>query len=485
MSWIIIAAAIYIVILILVCLRIVFETQSTSKTLAYLLFSIFIPVIGLGFYLTFGINYWRKKKYDKKSTADEKILNHLKKSIVQYEKVAINSADAAKEENAELSAMLLKDLGSPLTCGNSVELFINGEQKFPALMKAIAEATHHIHLEYYIYEYDKTGTALVELLIKKAEEGVQVRFIYDDFGSPSIKSKTEKRMQKAGVEIHPFHKVRFYFLANRINYRNHRKIVVIDGHTAFVGGINVSDKYVNKTDASSAKKVFWRDTHIRIDGPAVYYLQYLFMSDWNFCCGGPLKPEDAFFSRAPASDQNNYVQVAASGPDSLLPSVLYSILQAIYLAKEEILITTPYFIPGDSIMDALCVAALSGLSVKLLVPGICDSKLVNAASKSNYNRLLHAGVEIYLYQKGFVHAKTMVTDGKLSVVGTANMDYRSFELNFEVNAIIYDATFGSKLRKVFYQDCKHAEQIDKKLWLSRPGYKQLPEKLARLFSPVL
>ena len=136
-------------------------------------------------------------------------------------------------------------------------------------------------------------------------------------------------------------------------------------------------------------------------------------------------------------------------------------------------------------MDALCVAALSGLSVKLLVPGICDSKLVNAASKSNYNQLLHAGVEIYLYQKGFVHAKTMVTDGKLSVVGTANMDYRSFELNFEVNAIIYDEAFGSKLRKVFFQDCKHSEQIDKKLWLSRPGYKQLPEKLARLFSPVL
>jgi cardiolipin synthase len=254
-----------------------------------------------------------------------------------------------------------------------------------------------------------------------------------------------------------------------------------------VGGINVSDKYVNGNGlpGKADKKLYWRDTHIRIDGPAVYYLQYLFMSDWNFCCTTPLKPDKSFFASPDPVKKGSFVQVAASGPDSTLPSVLYSILQAIYLAKEEILITTPYFIPGDSIIDALCVAALSGLSVKLLVPGVCDSKLVNAASKSNYNKLLQAGVEIYLYQKGFVHAKTMTTDGKLSVVGTANMDYRSFELNFEVNAIIYDHEFAEKMREVFFEDLKNAEQIDKQLWFDRPGYRQLPEKLARLFSPVL
>ena len=179
------------------------------------------------------------------------------------------------------------------------------------------------------------------------------------------------------------------------------------------------------------------------------------------------------------------MQIAASGPDSILPSILYSILQAIYLAKKEILITTPYFIPGDGIINALNVAALSGLSVKLLVPGVSDSKIVNAASKSYYSKLLEAGVEIYLYKKGFVHANTLVADSMLSIVGTANMDYRSFEFNFEVNALVYDQAVAEEMRRTFFEDLKNAEQIDKKAWLSRPWYVQLPEKIARLFSPVL
>ena len=177
--------------------------------------------------------------------------------------------------------MLLKDLHSPLTRNNRVKLLLNGEEKFPELIKCLQSAKHHIHMEYYIFEQDEIGTAIIELLITKAKEGVQVRFIYDDFGSPSIKKKIEKRMRDAGIEIYPFSKVHFYLLANRINYRNHRKIVVIDGQTGFVGGINVSDKYINNKN----RQFYWRDTHLRIDGPGVYYLQYLFITDWNFCCG--------------------------------------------------------------------------------------------------------------------------------------------------------------------------------------------------------
>ncbi len=481
MSWIILAVISYVALLILVCLRIVFETHSTNKTLAYLLFCFFIPIIGIAFYLSFGINYWRKKRYGRKLTNDSNILAHLKTNIQQYEKVSLSAKDISVEQNSELASMLLKDLGSPLTGNNQVTLLVNGEKKFPELMQAIRLAKHHIHLEYYIYEYDKIGTQLVELLIEKARQGVEVRFIYDDFGSPSIKRKTEERMQEAGIEVFPFHKVRFFLLANRINYRNHRKIVVIDGNTAFTGGINVSDKYIN----SEPNKLFWRDTHVRLDGPAVYYLQYLFISDWNFCCSSSFSPGTAYFPLIPEGNTKSCVQVTASGPDSYQPSILYSILQSIYLAKEEILITTPYFIPGDSIMDALRVAALSGLTVKLLVPGISDSKLVNAASKSNYNDLLRAGVEIYLYEKGFVHAKTLITDSKLSIIGTANMDYRSFELNFEVNAIIYDVAIAKELREIFFEDLKDAKKIIKEEWLSRPWYVQFPEKIARLFSPVL
>jgi cardiolipin synthase len=481
MNWTLLIITIYIIILLVVCVHIITITRHTNKALAYILFAAFIPVIGIGFYFLFGVNYWTKRRYNKKTLNDGLLLQQLKKDIDQYDKAVIAYKDKSVQQHTELAEMLIRDLGSPLTKGNTIKLLKNGEEKFPELLRAIGNAKHHIHLEYYIYEYDDIGIQIIELLIQKSLEGVEVRFIYDDFGSPSLKKETEKRMQEAGAAVYPFHKVNFYLLANRINYRNHRKIVVIDGQTAFTGGINISNRYIN----NGTNKLYWRDTHVRIDGPAVYYLQYLFITDWNFCCPIALNASDVYFSVPAPVATGSFVQIAASGPDSYLPSVLYSILQAIYLAKKEILITTPYFIPGDSIIDALCIAAMSGLSVKLLVPGISDSKIVNAAAKSYYNKLLGAGVEIYLYKKGFVHAKTMITDSMLTILGTANMDYRSFELNFEVNALIYDSSIALEMRQVFFDDLGDADQINKEAWLSRPWYKQLPEKIARLFSPVL
>ncbi|MEO6232339.1 MAG: cardiolipin synthase [Ferruginibacter sp.] len=471
----------YVLVLIFFILRIIYDTRSTTKTMAYILLVIFIPVAGFIFYSLFGINYWKIKLYDKKLKEDEKMLVRLKTEMEVYNAESMDPGELVLENNKELAEMLTKELRSPLTRRNKVKLLLNGEEKFPEVLEALQNAKNHIHIEYYIFEQDNIGEQIQNILIKKATEGVQVRFIYDDFGSPSIKKKTEERMRSAGIEIHPFHKVLFYLLANRLNYRNHRKIIVIDGHTAFTGGINVSDKYINDKPG----KLYWRDTHLRIDGPGVFYLQYLFLTDWNFCCGKELQPEKLHFVSDSGHDQDVFAQVASSGPDSTQPSILFSLLQAIYLARKEILITTPYFIPGDSILEALRIAALSGLCVKLLVPGICDSKLVNAASKSYYNELLQAGVEVYLYNKGFVHAKTMVTDGMLSIIGTANMDFRSFELNFEVNVIVYDESFATEMRNVFFNDLESAEKIDPERWHKRSAIHQFPEKLARLFSPVL
>ncbi len=480
MNWIWIAVIAYLAILLFTCLVIIFETQNSSKTLAYLLFCTFVPVIGMFFYYAFGVNYWKIKKYAGKQAEDEKLLKQIQKISPHYQQATVAKEDVFLKQHAELANMLIKDIKSPVTSNNSVKLLLNGEEKFPELIDVLSKAMHHIHMEYYIYEQDEIGERIIDLLIKKATEGVEVRFIYDDFGSPSIKKKTEKKMQDAGIEIHPFSKIQFYLLANRINYRNHRKIVVIDGQTAFVGGINVSDKYIN----NKKQELFWRDTHIRIDGPGIYYLQFLFLSDWKFCCGTlKLKPE--YFSNDFKIKEDTCVQIVGSGPDSTQPSVLFAVLQAIYLAQKEILITTPYFIPGDNIMDALRIAASSGLTVKLLVPGKGDSKIVNAASKANYAPLLQAGVEIYFYEKGFVHAKTMVTDGALSVIGTANMDYRSFELNFEVNAMVYDAAFAEKMRQVFFEDLKDAKQMTLKKWEQRHIIYKLSERIARLFSPAL
>jgi cardiolipin synthase len=476
-----IIGAVYIAIVIAVCLRVIYETRSATKTMAYLLLILFIPVGGIIFYILFGINFWKTKLYSRKSLDDEKMLNRLKKEMEIYVKETISPLDLSIENNRELAVMVEKELRSPLTRRNKVKLLLNGEEKFPEVLEAIRNAKHHIHIEYYIYEWDEIGEQVAELLIQKANEGVKVRFIYDDFGSPNIKKKTEERMRKAGIEIYPFQKVHFYLLANRLNYRNHRKIIVIDGQIGFTGGINVSDKYIN----NGSHKLFWRDTHLRIDGPGVFYLQYLFLADWNFCSGKVLAPEKFHFSVPADSKDDCFLQVAASGPDSVQPSILFSLLQAIYLARKEILITTPYFIPGDSILQALRIAALSGLSVKLLVPGVADSRLVNAASKSYYEDLLCAGVDIYMYQKGFVHAKTLVADGILSIIGTANMDLRSFELNFEVNVMLYDRKFSEQLRTVFFKDLEDAEKIDKDAWCQRPAYNQLPERIARLFSHVL
>jgi len=485
MNWLLIYEIVYVLILVLVSLRIIYDTRSSIKTLAYLLLVIFLPVAGIIVYFSFGINYRKRKMYSKKLIRDEKLAKKLKEDIFESSLHIFEKAADELRTNKELAYMLAKDTMSPLTAGNTIGLLVNGEKKFPEVLKAIQQAKDHIHIEYYIYEDDEIGRLIEKELIKKASEGVTVRFIYDDFGSRSIRSKLVRRLKAGGISAFPFSKVIFLALANRLNYRNHRKIIVIDGHTAFVGGINISDKYIN--EPGNAKKLFWRDTHLRIEGPGVHYLQYLFLCDWNFCAKDDVQPADLYFpssSSLPVKG-NKIVQIAASGPDSDTPTILFSILQAINLAATEILITTPYFIPGESLLDALTVASLSGVSVKLLVPGISDSRVVNAAAHSYYDDLLNAGVEIYLYRKGFVHAKTPVADKKIAIVGTANMDHRSFDLNFEVNAIVYDHELARELSNIFYEDIKNANKIDLGEWNARPRYKQLIEKTARLVSPLL
>lgn len=484
MNWLLVGEIAYVLILIFVCLRVIYDTRSTTKTLAYLLFATFVPFIGMIFYFFFGINYRHRKMYSKKLYQNDDLAAKFKQQLLSYSEQTYKENNPVVISNKELAFMVLKDSMSPLTANNSVKLLINGENKFPEVLSAIKNAKHHIHIEYYIYEADEIGTTIANALIEKAKEGVTVRFIYDDFGSRSIRKKMVSLLNDNGVKAFPFLKVHFMPFANRLNYRNHRKIIVIDGVTAFVGGINVSDKYIN--NPQHPEQLYWRDTHLRIDGPGAQYLQYLFLCDWNFCADESLQPDTCFFPADQLSwTDNKIVQIAASGPDSESPTILFSILQAINLATEEILITSPYFIPGESLLDGLTIAALSGIKVKLLVPGKSDSILVNAAARSYYNDLLSAGVEIYRYQKGFMHAKTMVADKKIAIVGTANMDFRSFDLNFEVNAIVYDTGIANELSAVFYEDLKEALKISPELWAARPLYKRLLEKAARLLSPLL
>lgn len=481
--WLLLLEILYVLIIIAACLRIIYDTRSTSKTLAYLMLTVFLPVMGVVIYFCIGTNYRKRKLYSKKITKDERLQVSMRKQIYLESERTWSTVPNEVLKYQKLAQLLLNDGVSYLTGNNKVEILLNGEHKFPEVLKSLRAAKHHIHIEYYIYEDDEIGNAIKQVLIEKAKEGVKVRLIYDDFGSRSIRHKVIPELQEAGVQAFPFYKVLFIALANRLNYRNHRKIIVIDGCIGFTGGINVSDRYINSPNRP--EQVYWRDTHVKITGAGVHYLQYLFICDWNFCAEQELEPQTEFFCEPEDGEGNAVVQIAASGPDSDNPTILFSLIQAIGMAEKEILITTPYFIPGESLLDAMVVAALSGIKIVLLVPGKSDSSLVAAAGRSYYAELMRAGVEIYEYQKGFIHAKTMVTDQVLSVIGTANMDNRSFELNFEVNSVIYDRETAVEMTRTFNNDLQDAVRINRSDWEKRPLYKQLPEKLSRLFSPLL
>lgn len=485
MNWILVAEIVYIIVIILVCARVIYDTQSTTKTLAYLLAIVFLPFVGMIIYFSVGINYRKRKIYSKKVFNNPELKKEIETRIAAISKAIFSEAQQSVKNFQKLSTLILSQSLSPITYGNEVSLLLNGENKFPSVLEDLRNAKNHIHIEYYIFDADDIGCQIIDLLIEKAKEGVAVRFIYDDFGSRQIRKKQVSRLNAAGAEAFPFYKIKLIALANRLNYRNHRKIIVIDGKIGYVGGINVSDKYINSD--TKRNTVFWRDTHLRIKGPAVSSLQYVFMGDWNYCSGEQLKPDSRFFlpNESYEDTSGKIVQIAASGPDSDTPLIQQTLMQAISLAKEEILITTPYFIPGQSMLDSLTISASSGVKIKLLVPGESDSILVNFAARSYYGRLLKSGAEIYRYNKGFVHAKTIVVDKQLAMVGTANMDIRSFDLNFEVNAVVYDKELAEELANEFYNDLQYATKIDAIKWNDRKPLVQLVEKIAGLLSPMM
>ncbi|WP_369049011.1 cardiolipin synthase [Tenacibaculum sp. UWU-22] len=471
----------YLIVLLAVCYRILFYADTPSKALAYLFLVVIFPVAGIILYFSIGLNYRKRKLYKKKLEIDKEIFPKL------TEKLISRSTDVSSRHKKSIGYFYpLANFHSHqgfLSDNNTVQLLINGEEKFAEVLKSLKSAKQHIHIQYYIYENDEIGNKIAQILIDKAKEGVEVRFIYDDFGSKNIRNNIVKKLKESGVEARPFYKINLILLANRINYRNHRKIIIIDGTEGYVGGINVADKYIN----NKKNKLFWRDTHLKITGPAVFNLQFVFLTDWNFCANQNIAFSRTYFpiSTPEKPSSNQLVQIVSSGPDSDYQNIKYTLIQAILLAKDEICITTPYFIPDKSFSDAIIIAALSGVKIKLLIPGVSDSWTVNLASHSFFQDLLNAGVEIYKYQKGFVHAKTMVCDKKIMVVGTANLDNRSFDLNFEINAVVFDEKAAQKLAEVFYEDIQNATPLTLEIWKKRPFYIRFFERVFHLFSPLM
>lgn len=481
MSLLVVIEIIYILIVLAVIVKIILDTDDSVKASAYILLVAVLPVAGIIVYFTVGLNYRKKELYSRKLVLNKNQGAEVERFLNEYRHKA--DATLAKEYPRFYKINRLFP-HVPLcfaTYENEVALLQNGEEKFPELLASLKSAQHHIHVEYYIYENDKIGNEIADMLIEKANEGVQVRFLYDDFGSRSIRKTIVPKLKKAGVKVFPFYKFKLFRVANRLNYRNHRKIVIIDGEIAFVGGINISDRY----DNSKQNKLYWRDTHLKIKGESIWSLQNIFIADWNFASGENLGVDETLFKRHFNIHNHQWTHIVSSGPDFERPDILHSYLQAIESADESIYITTPYFIPPKELLTSLKMAVISGIDVRLLVPGLSDSFVVNAVSKSYFADLLACGVKIYQYEKGFVHAKTMVCDGQLAIVGSTNLDHRSFELNFEVNTILYDLKAGKTLQDMFFEDLKFAREIDAFNWMQHSKLTRLLEKTIRLFGPLM
>ncbi len=458
---------------------VVLETRNPPKALAYILLIALFPPLGIIVFFFFGRDIRKRKLFTLKGNEDrERLKNYWEQQ---------QSAIRADEEQLEMDLgglvepirMLHRRRQSILTRGNAIRLLINGEKKFPALLESLRGAEQHIHLEYYTFSDDEVGKQVADVLVERARAGVEVRVIADDVGSSDIKTIAD-RLVEAGAQLKFFQPVRFTSLASA-NYRNHRKIVIIDGRIGFVGGINIAERYWN----TGKHKLFWRDTHIRLEGPAVNNLQLQFLLSWQFVGGGTFPIASPYFGMASRQADGCPVITAASGPDSQRPHALDCMVSLIHEARSHVRITNPYFLPPDSLSTAMAIAASSGIQVDLLIPGHSDSWIVHHASHSYLLPLMRAGVNIYLYKPGFVHAKTMIVDGKVATVGTVNLDERSFFINFEIMALVYDEGFCRQLEEAFEADLAESEKIDPEEWSGRPLTKRALESLCRLTTPLM
>jgi len=473
-------SVLYVMVVVFVVILIILENRTPLKTIAWLLVLVLIPVGGFILYLFFGQNYRKQKMFSRKGLGDQKWLGVMSEDQKQWlaKKEILSEVELAR--NRHIMTLLLNNSKALLARHNRVNVLHDGEQTFKAIFEAIENAKDHIHLEYYIIEDGELTSKLIDLLKKKAAEGVEVRIIYDGVGSMKLSGESINELKQAGVRVYSFLPVKFPILTHKANYRNHRKIIVVDGKISFVGGLNFADRY-----KYGVKKIgIWRDTHLRIEGEGASLLQIVFLTDWYFVSQEVLLQKTRYITGYKVDD-NCLLQIAASGADSDWASIQQAYFAAITTAKEYVYISTPYFMPGPSMLMALNTAAMSGVDVRIMIPNKSDSFFSYWCTMSYVQELLEAGIKVYQYQKGFNHSKIMMIDDNISTVGTANMDTRSFEQNFEVNAILYNEKLTRELVEYFKNDLNESIQLVYSDWQNRPRSKKIIESFTRLFSPLL
>ena len=464
----------YYIFVSFVVLLIILDNKKPEKSFAFIFLILLFPIAGLVIYFLFGAQYQKKKLFTKKRYFDKVYLNKLS------EEQKGDADSLVSSSYTKLPTLFYNIEQVSFTLSNEITLLNNGEEKFPAFLREIKRAKESIHLDYYIIRESDIAGQVIDILCKKAVEGVKVRVIYDDVGS-SLNRSTLTRMRESGVSSYPYMPVVFSRLAYKANYRNHRKIAVIDNEIGFVGGININDKYINPSKSG----LYWRDTHIMIKGEAVIDLQYLFISDWYFVSGQKIDLEEVRY--------RNLSNITSKVPTSILGSdygknnqtIKEAFFRMITSAREEVLITTPYFVPDESILNALKITAKSGVKVSLLLPEKPDSKTAFYASQTFFKDLLNSGVEINYYNRGMMHSKTMIIDGKVSTVGSTNMDQRSFNLNAEVNAFMLSEKIAQDLRSNFMADLKDSYPLTLEMLRRRKWYVKVICSIARLLAPIL
>ncbi len=468
----------YILTILTTVIVVILDKRDPTKAMLWVVVLVTLPVAGLLLYLFFGQNLRRKHIFKRKKRVDNSYLNDATIPFgISY--LGTETKVESVSAHRHIAQLLLNNSLAPVIGGNQVSIFHEGRPSFQKILRDLDSAQKYIHLEYYIFKADKLGQRIAELLIAKAQTGVEVRVIYDAVGSWGIPRWFIKKLQAAGVKIYPFQKVIFPYFSSRLNYRNHRKILVVDGLIAHMGGMNIADKYIQGGESTGP----WHDTQIRIEGPAVSALHLVFLTDWAFVSRTPYTFSPVDYTLRPLPG-HVALQVTDSGPDSDWAAIMQSFFLAISKAQRHIYICTPYFVPNESILTALRTAALSGVDVRLLLPARSDSRFVLWATEGYISTLLEAGIRVFLFQGGFNHSKIMMVDGTLATVGSANMDIRSFEDNFEVVTFIYDAEVTQQLEQDFLNDVLHSQEIDLEEWTQRPFSTRMKNSFARLFSPL-
>ena len=469
----------YFITILVVVVVIMLENRSPLKTLSWIIVLLSLPVAGVVFYIFFGQNWRKEKIIARKGLKNHDLFASISRSQVKElsdSNLLINSGVFTKRN---IIRLLLNNSNAIVTHGNNVHILNNGDQTFAAIIAELKKAKNFIHLQYYIFDEDNIGNTLIEILKEKAEEGVEVRLIIDDVGGWHHSDTFFDRVSDYGIQVARFLKVRFPMFTSKVNYRNHRKIVIVDGKVGFVGGINVADRYINGTESLG----IWRDMHLRIEGDAVLALQEIFLTDWYFVKQEELTDRKYFPAIDPVGDK--LVQIVPSGPDSDWPAIMMGFLQGIASAMKYVYIATPYFMPTEPVLMAIKAAALGGIDIRILMPEKSDARFVHLCSRSYIKELLISGVKVYFYQKGFLHSKMIVVDDLLCTIGTTNMDFRSFEYNFEVNAFIYDEEKATELRNIYLDDLNDSRQLFYDIWIGRSRIMKFKESFARLFSPLL